>query len=240
MRYDNRLDNELRQVKITRNYIKHAEGSCLIEMGDTKVICTATVEESVPPHKKNSGEGWVTAEYNMLPRATSTRNQRDISRLKLNGRTQEIQRLIGRSLRCVVDFKLLGERQIIIDCDVIQADGGTRTASITGGFVAMYDAARSLINKGLLTKMPITNFVAAISGGIVEGNVLLDLAYIEDSNCDVDMNVVMTDSGRFIELQGTGEKASFDEEQLKRILEYCKKGISELINIQKQVLEVRE
>ncbi len=193
-RVDGRKHNELRKINITRNYIYHAEGSVLIEFGNTKVICTASVDDKVPPFRKGTGEGWVTAEYSMLPRATQVRNVRDINKLKLNGRAYEIQRLIGRSLRSVVDFKSLGERSIIIDCDVIQADGGTRTASITGGFIALMDACSYLLDKNIITEMPIKNFVAAVSVGIVHENKLLDLCYEEDANATVDMNVVMTDS----------------------------------------------
>lgn len=236
LRQDGRTNSQLRPVKITRNYIKHAEGSALIEVGDTKVICTASVEERTPPFKKDSGEGWVTAEYSMLPRATGVRNPRDISKLKLNGRTQEIQRLIGRSLRTVVDLKLLGERTITIDCDVIQADGGTRTASITGGYVALVDACRKLIDSGAISKMPITGFVAATSVGVVNQQELLDLCYIEDSSAEVDMNVIMSDKGEFIELQATGEKSSFSKNQLDTLLLVAQNGIEQLISIQKEVL----
>ncbi len=231
-----RDSNELRPVKMTRDYLKHAEGSVLIEMGDTKVICTASVDENVPPFKKNSGEGWVTAEYSMLPRATVTRNIRDISKLKLNGRSQEIQRLIGRSLRSVVDLKLLGERQIIIDCDVIQADGGTRTASITGAFVALVDACRYLQGKGLIEKMPVSDFLAAVSVGISEEEEILDLNYKEDSTAIVDMNVVMAGDGRFIEIQATGEKAPYSRQQFDKMLELASTGIGKLIGLQKDLL----
>lgn len=236
LRTDGRENNKLRPVKITRNYIKYAEGSVLIEAGETKVICTATVEERIPPFKKDTGEGWVTAEYSMLPRATQMRNQRDISRLRLNSRSQEIQRLIGRSLRNVVNFKILGERQITIDCDVIQADGGTRTASITGAFVALMDACKKLVNDGIITENPIKDFVAATSVGIVNGVVMLDLCYVEDSNADVDMNVVMTGSGEFIEIQATGERTPFNGSQLNELLGFAQNGISQLIEIQKQAL----
>lgn len=236
LRQDGRIHSQLRSVKITRNYIKHAEGSVLIEVGDTKVICTASIEERTPPFKKDSGEGWVTAEYSMLPRATGVRNPRDISKLKLNGRTQEIQRLIGRSLRTIVDLKLLGERTITIDCDVIQADGGTRTASITGGYVALVDACRSLKNSGLISKMPVTGFVAATSVGVVNEQELLDLCYTEDSAAEVDMNVIMSDNGEFIEIQATGEKNSFSKKQLDVLLIIAQKGIEQLIQIQKEVL----
>lgn len=236
MRTDGRHNNELRPVKITRNFIKHAEGSVLIEMGDTKVICTASVEEKVPPFKKDTGEGWVTAEYSMLPRATQTRNQRDISKLKLNGRSQEIQRLIGRALRSVVDFKVLGERTITIDCDVIQADGGTRTASITGAFVALVDACRYMMDEGLIERVPITDYIAAVSVGIVDEEALLDLFYGEDSNATVDMNVVMSGAGEFVEIQATGEQAPFSRKQFDSLLDLASKGIEELIEIQKEAL----
>ncbi len=237
LRQDGRTHSQLRPVKITRNYIKHAEGSVLIEVGDTKVICTASVEERTPPFKKDSGEGWITAEYSMLPRATGVRNPRDISKLKLNGRTQEIQRLIGRSLRTMVDLKLLGERTITIDCDVIQADGGTRTASITGGYVALVDACRKLMNSGCISKMPVTGFVAATSVGVSQGQELLDLCYTEDSSAEVDMNVVMSDKAEFIELQATGEKSCFGKSQLDLLLILAQKGIEQLIQIQKKALE---
>lgn len=235
MRKDERENSELRPVSITRNYIKHAEGSVLIEMGETKVICTASVEERVPPHKKDTSEGWVTAEYSMLPRSTHSRNQRDISRLKLSGRSQEIQRLIGRSLRSAADLKLLGERQITIDCDVIQADGGTRTAAITGAFVALADACKWLVNNGMIEKIPLTGFVAAVSVGIVDGIGLLDLCYDEDSTAEVDMNVVMS-GDKFIEIQATGEKAPFGREQFNELLELAEKGICRLAELQKEAL----
>jgi ribonuclease PH len=235
MRKEGRQASQLRPVKITRNYIKHAEGSVLMEMGDTRVICTATVEDRVPPFKKGSGEGWVTAEYAMLPRATQTRNARDISKLRLSGRSQEIQRLIGRSLRSVVDLSVLGERSITLDCDVIQADGGTRTASITGAFVALVDACNSLLLQGVLDKIPISDFVAAISVGVVGDEELLDLCYAEDSNAVVDMNVVMTGSS-FIEIQSTGEQSPFSREQFDKMLKMAEKGIADLIKAQKCVL----
>lgn len=236
MRIDGRNTSQLRPVKITRNYIKHAEGSVLIEAGGTKVICTATVDEKVPPFKKNSGEGWVTAEYSMLPRATETRNARDISKLKMNGRSQEIQRLIGRSLRSVVNFTALGERAIILDCDVIQADGGTRTASITGAFVALVDACKYLVDQGAIKVLPITDFVAATSVGIVGDEELLDLCYQEDSNAIVDMNVVMASDGRFIEIQATGEQSPFSRKQFDKLLRLAEKGIENLIDIQRNAL----
>lgn len=235
-RIDGRKYNELRRINITRNYIFHAEGSVLVEFGNTKVICTASVDDKVPPFRKGTGEGWVTAEYSMLPRATQVRNVRDINKLKLNGRSYEIQRLIGRSLRSVVDFKLLGERTIIIDCDVIQADGGTRTASITGGFIALMDACRYLMDKNIITEMPVKNFVAAVSVGIVNDNKLLDLCYEEDANATVDMNVVMTDTGQLTELQATGELSPFSREDLNQLLDMAEKGIAELIEIQKNVM----
>lgn len=238
MRKDGREQAQLRPVNMIKNYIIHPEGSVLIEMGNTKVICNASVEESVPPFKKMSGEGWVTAEYSMLPRATNTRNKRDISKGKQNARSVEIQRLIGRSLRMAVDFKLLGERTITVDCDVIQADGGTRTASITGGFVALYLACEKLVEDGVLEKSPIVNFVSAISVGIVDGKPCLDLCYVEDSSAEVDMNVVMTDKGEFIELQGTGENNTFGMDALNELLALAKAGNEELNKIQRQVLGV--
>ncbi|HOQ17865.1 MAG: ribonuclease PH [Epulopiscium sp.] len=235
-RIDKREYAELRPVRITRHYIKYPEGSVLIEMGDTKIICNATVEEKVPPFRKGTGEGWVTAEYSMLPRATEVRNSRDISRLKMNSRATEIQRLIGRSLRSVMDFSLLGEKSIILDCDVIQADGGTRTASITGAFVALADACHYLLEQGSIEKMPIKSFVSAISVGIVEGIPMLDLCYDEDSRAEVDMNIVMTDKGEYVEIQGTGEKAPFSSETFNQLIELGSIGIKQLIHNQKEVL----
>jgi ribonuclease PH len=205
-------------------------------MGETKIICTASIDEKVPAFKKNTGEGWVTAEYSMLPRATQVRNTRDINKLKLNGRSQEIQRLIGRVLRTVVNFDLLGEREILIDCDVIQADGGTRTASITGAFVALVDACKVLVNKGMITKMPITDFVAATSVGIVGEHEMLDLCYHEDSKALVDMNVVMSGAGNFIEIQATGEQAPFSRERFDKLLSLAEKGVGSLILLQKEAL----
>lgn len=237
MREDKRNLDQLRIVKMTKGYIKYPEGSVLIEMGDTKVICNASVEEGVPRFREDSGQGWVTAEYNMLPRSTTTRNKRDIGRLKKNSRSVEIQRLIGRSLRAVVDFKALGERTITLDCDVIQADGGTRTASITGAYVAMRLACKKLIEDGLIDKMPLKGFVGAISVGIVDGEPMLDLCYSEDFKADVDMNVVMTDAKEFVEVQGTAEEAPYNRFTLNAMLDLAEKGISELIEIQKQVLE---
>jgi ribonuclease PH len=237
MRSGNRSSDQLREIRITRNYIKHAEGSVLIECGDTKVICTASVDEKVPPHKKGSGEGWVTAEYGMLPRSTGERMGREAAKGKQSGRTQEIQRLIGRSLRAVVDLKKLGERTIQIDCDVIQADGGTRTASITGAFVALYDAVKDLLGKGRIEESPLKDFIAAISVGIYQGKPVLDLDYLEDSACDTDMNVVMLGNGHFVEVQGTAEGHAFTRAEMDELLELAKQGIAELIGIQRKVLE---
>ncbi len=229
-----RAANALRAVRITRNYTIHAEGSVLIEFGNTKVLCTASVEERVPPHKRGSGEGWVTAEYGMLPRATHTRSDREAARGKQSGRTQEIQRLIGRSMRAVFDLNLLGERTIQLDCDVLQADGGTRTASITGAYVAAKDAVDKLLASGKIQKSPITAQVAAISVGIVQGTPLLDLEYTEDSACDTDMNVVMTGAGHFVEVQGTAEGAAFSREEMNALLALAEKGIGELMVLQRQ------
>jgi ribonuclease PH len=226
--------DQLRPVRITRAYTIHAEGSVLIEFGATRVLCTASVEEKVPGHKKGSGEGWVTAEYGMLPRSTQTRSEREAARGKQSGRTQEIQRLIGRSMRCVFDLRLLGERTIHLDCDVLQADGGTRTAAITGAFVAAQDAVSKLLSQGKLSVSPIRDQVAAISVGMVQGTALLDLEYSEDSACDTDMNVVMTGSGDFVEIQGTAEGAAFSRQQMDALLTLAAKGIGELIALQKQ------
>jgi ribonuclease PH len=231
-----RLPDQLRPVRITRHYTRYAEGSVLIEFGHTKVLCTASVEEKVPGHKKGSGEGWVTAEYGMLPRATHTRGDREAARGKQSGRTQEIQRLIGRSLRAVFDLKKLGERTLHIDCDVIQADGGTRTASITGAYVAACDAVRFLIQEGRLAESPITQAVAAISVGMLGEWPLLDLEYTEDSACDTDMNVIMTAAGHFVEVQGTAEGAPFTRDQMDRLLALAEKGIRELIDLQSESL----
>ena len=231
-----RAAHALRPVRITRGYTVHAEGSVLIEFGGTKVLCTASVEERVPPHKRGSGEGWVTAEYGMLPRATHTRSDREAARGKQSGRTQEIQRLIGRSLRAVFDLKLLGERTIALDCDVIQADGGTRTAAITGAFVAAQDAVNFLLANGKITESPIISAVAAISVGIVQGTPLLDLEYTEDSDCDTDMNVVMTGAGHFVEVQGTAEGAAFTRLEMDQLLGLAEKGIQELFALQRQAL----
>lgn len=231
-----RAANALRPVTITRNYTCHAEGSVLIEFGGTKVLCTASVEEKVPPHKRGSGEGWVTAEYGMLPRATHTRSDREAARGKQSGRTQEIQRLIGRSLRCVFDLRLLGERTIALDCDVLQADGGTRTAAITGAFVAAFDAVSWLLAQGKIAQTPIKDAVAAISVGIVNGTPLLDLEYTEDAGCDTDMNVVMTAAGGMVELQGTAEGAAFSRAEMNALLDLAEKGIGELLAAQRQAL----
>ena len=237
-RSDSRRADALRPVTITRHYTRHAEGSVLVEFGHTKVLCTASVEEKVPPHKRGSGEGWVTAEYGMLPRATHTRGDREAARGKQSGRTQEIQRLIGRSLRCVFDLKALGERTISLDCDVIQADGGTRTAAITGAFVAAHDAVSWLQAQSKLAASPIREFVAAISVGIVEGTPLLDLEYTEDSACDTDMNVVMTAAGGYVELQGTAEGVAFSRAEMDALLGLAGKGIRELIAAQRRALEL--
>ena len=231
-----RAADALRPVRITRHYTMHAEGSVLIEFGNTKVLCTASVEEKVPPHKRGSGEGWVTAEYGMLPRATHSRSDREAARGKQTGRTQEIQRLIGRSLRAVFDLKKLGERTIQLDCDVIQADGGTRTAAITGAFVAAQDAVNWLLAKGAIKASPIRDHVAAISVGIVQGVPLLDLEYVEDSACDTDMNVVMTGAGHFVEVQGTAEGVAFTRTEMDALLQLAEAGIQTLVQLQKQAL----
>ena len=231
MRDNNRKNNEMREVKVTKNYIMHPEGSVLIEFGNTKVICNATIEEKVPPFLKGKGTGWVTAEYSMLPRSTNTRNQREASKGKVTGRTMEIQRLIGRALRSSVNLQKLGERSIIIDCDVIQADGGTRTASITGGYIALEIAVKKLIDSGKLTSSPIITKVAAISIGKVRGEILLDLDYVEDSKADVDMNIIMNDKDEFIEIQGTGEESTFTQTDLLSFIEISKDAFSKLFSI---------
>ncbi|MGI8466843.1 MAG: ribonuclease PH [Pyrinomonadaceae bacterium] len=233
-RKDKRASDQLRNTKITPNISPYAEGSALIEIGNTKVICTATVEEKVPPFLRNKGAGWVTAEYAMLPRATNTRTQRETHRP--SGRTQEIQRLIGRSLRAVVDTKTLGERQIFIDCDVILADGGTRCASITGAYVALALACRKLVSNGILKKSPLLSEVAAISVGMVENSPILDLCYVEDSTAEVDMNIVCTGAGNFIEIQGTAERAPFNRAQMNSMLELAETGINQLFTIQRIAL----
>jgi ribonuclease PH len=233
MRADGRLDEQLRPTRITPNYLIHAEGSVLVESGKTKVICTASVEDRVPPFRRNSGKGWVTAEYGMLPRATTTRTQREASSGRVGGRTQEIQRLIGRSLRAVTRMEELGERTITLDCDVIQADGGTRTASITGAFVALVFAVQKMRDQEMIRTMPVQDYVAATSVGIVEGMPMLDLAYIEDSKADVDMNIVKTGAGLYIELQGTAEAMPFGREALNRLLDLGDTGIRQLIALQR-------
>jgi ribonuclease PH len=233
-----RLADALRPVTLQRGYTCHAEGSVLVCFGDTKVLCTASVEEKVPPHKRGSGEGWVTAEYGMLPRATHTRSDREAARGKQSGRTQEIQRLIGRSLRTVFDLGALGERSILLDCDVLQADGGTRTAAITGAFVAAHDAVSFLLKQGRIAKSPIRDFVAAVSVGVVQGTPLLDLEYTEDSTCDTDMNVVMTGSGGFVEVQGTAEGEPFSRVEMDLLLGLAAQGIRDLNALQKQALGI--
>ena len=236
-RSDGRGAETMRTVKITRNYIKHAEGSVLIEMGDTKVICSASVEEKVPPFLRNSKKGWITAEYSMLPRSTHTRTSRESSTGRASGRAFEIQRLIGRSLRSVIAMHGFGERTIWIDCDVIQADGGTRTASITGAFVAMVDAFQKMVKEGLIETIPVKDYVAAVSVGKVNGRILLDLNYEEDSKAQVDMNVVMTGSGNFVEVQGTAEESAFTKEELDELTRVARRGIHQLTKIQKKSLE---
>lgn len=238
MRTDGRKNEQVRITKITRGYTKYAEGSVLIEVGDTKVICTASIENKVPPFLKGSGEGWITAEYNMLPRATGNRKPRDISRLKLDGRTMEIQRLIGRSLRSVIDLKALGEKTIWIDCDVIQADGGTRTTSITGAFVALVDAVNKLHKQKPFKVYPVRNFVSATSVGIVGNEKVIDLCYEEDSTAKVDMNVIGTDEGEFIEVQGTGEESPFKRSELNELLDLAEKGIKQMVQLQKDALKL--
>jgi ribonuclease PH len=232
-----RRADELRPVRMIRNYTKHAEGSVLVEFGDTRVLCTASVEESVPAFLRGRGQGWLTAEYGMLPRSTDKRMDREAARGKQSGRTLEIQRLIGRSLRAVVDLAVLGERTLHIDCDVLQADGGTRTAAITGGFVAVYDALRWLRERGMLEKQPVNDHVAAVSVGIYQGMPVLDLDYVEDASCGTDMNVVMTGSGAFVEVQGTAEGAPFSERDMQAMIKLAAKGIGELVALQKHTLE---
>lgn len=239
MRADNRKNDQLRTVKITRDYLKYPHGSVLAEFGDTKVICTAFVEEKVPQFLKGTGKGWITAEYSMLPGANAERKQRDISRLKLDGRSAEIQRLIGRSLRSICDLHALGERTVWIDCDVIQADGGTRVASVTGSFVALYDAVEYLVNRGLIKKNVIRNFAAAVSVGIVDDEPLCDLCYSEDSRAIADMNVIMTDEGSYVEIQATGEARPIKETEMDELMMMASKAIYKLIEIQKDVLGVK-
>ncbi len=236
MRTTGRAADALRPVTLTRGYTKHAEGSVLVAFGDTRVLCTASIDEKVPPHKRGSGEGWVTAEYGMLPRATHTRGDREAARGKQSGRTQEIQRLIGRSLRAVFDLAVLGERSILLDCDVLQADGGTRTAAITGAFVAAHDAVGWLLREGRIEASPIRDHVAAVSVGIVGGVPMLDLDYTEDSACDTDMNVVMTGAGHFVEVQGTAEGAAFTRAQMDALLALATKGIGELVDAQRAAI----
>lgn len=238
MRIDKRQPNKIRPTFLGPGFAKYAEGSCFVKFGETHVVCTATVEERIPPFLKNTGSGWITAEYGMLPRSTHQRVDREASKGKQSGRTQEIQRLIGRSLRSVVDLKLLGERQIRIDCDVLQADGGTRTASITGAYVALHQALNKMVQNKILTKFPIIDQVAAISCGIVKDQVLLDLDYQEDSNAEVDANFVITGSGKLVEIQATAEKTAFAEKDFSAMLALAREGIDELISLQKQVLKI--
>jgi len=238
MRPSQRTPDQLRSVEILRHYTKHAEGSVLVKFGDTHVLCTASVEEKVPPFLRGKNQGWVTAEYGMLPRSTGSRMQREASQGKQSGRTQEIQRLIGRSLRAIIDLEKLGERSIQIDCDVIQADGGTRTASITGAYVALHDAIGTLLAKGLIAESPLKDSVAAISVGVYKGTPVLDLDYIEDSDCDTDMNVVMTGNGGFVEIQGTAEGEPFARSEMTAMLDLAEKGIKELAAKQKTALGI--
>lgn len=238
MRPDGRKTHELRPITIKKGYMKNAFGSCLIEMGGTQVICTASVEEKVPQFLKNEGKGWLTAEYGMLPASCSERTARESSKGRPSGRTQEIQRLIGRSLRSIVDLKKMGERTIWIDADVIQGDGGTRTASITGGFIALAEAIEKLKRGGILTESPIIDYIAAVSVGVIEGKPCLDLCYAEDSKAEVDMNVVMTGSGKFVEVQGTAEGQPFTQKEMDHLLTFAKKGISELVEIQKKYAKI--
>ena len=238
IRTGGRAVDQLRSIRITRHYTKHAEGSVLIECGDTKVICTASIEDKVPGFLKGKGQGWLTAEYGMLPRSTHSRMDREAARGKQTGRTQEIQRLIGRSLRAAFDLEAFGERTLHLDCDVIQADGGTRTASITGAMVAAYDAFSRLVDGGVLAAVPVKHFVAAISVGVYQGTPVLDLDYLEDSGCDTDMNVVMTEQGHFVEVQGTAEGAAFDRAGMNRLLDLAQAGIADLVRLQKQSLGI--
>ena len=235
-RVDGRTSKQMRPVKITRGFMPNAEGSCLIEVGNTRVICTASIDEKVPPHVKGTGKGWVTGEYSMLPRATQTRTSRE-TRSGPGGRTVEIQRLIGRSIRTIVELPVLGERTIWLDCDVMQADGGTRCASITGAYVALAEACHRLVKAGQIARMPLTDRVAAISVGVLGSEELLDLCYLEDSKCNVDMNIVATDKGKYIEVQGTGEQTPFDRDRLNRLLDLAQVGLEELFQLQKAALE---
>ncbi|MBI5043679.1 MAG: ribonuclease PH [Nitrospirae bacterium] len=236
LRIDGRRWNELRLIRITRNFIKHAEGSALIEMGETKVLCTATIENKVPPFLHGKGTGWVTAEYSMLPRSAQQRIPRESSRGKIGGRTHEIQRLIGRALRSVIDLPALGERTIWVDCDVLQADGGTRTASITGAFVALVDALRCLEKDGAIDRLPVRDYLAAVSVGKIDEREALDLSYAEDSTAGVDMNIVMTGSGKFVEIQGTAEGSVFSKDEMDKFIALAEKGIKEIIKIEKRLL----
>ncbi len=236
MRPSQRQPDQLRTVRITRNFTRHAEGSVLIEMGDTRVLCTASVEENVPPFLRGKGQGWVTAEYGMLPRSTHTRSAREAAKGKQTGRTQEIQRLIGRSLRAVTDLKALGERQITLDCDVLQADGGTRCASITGAWIALFEACEKLVQSGKLTANPVRDHVAAVSVGIYQGSPVLDLDYPEDSGCDTDMNVIMTGDGGIVEVQGTAEGEPFSREQMNVLMDLAQMGIRQLVAAQESAL----
>ena len=235
MRIDQRKADQMRPVTVTPNYLMTAEGSALIEVGNTRVLCTASVEDTVPPFLRNSGKGWVTAEYSMLPRATATRTPREVSKGRPSGRTMEIQRLIGRALRSVMDFEALGERSIVLDCDVLQADGGTRTAAITGAYIALSAAVRQLVKFGAVKRSPLRDFVAATSVGIVGGVPMLDLCYQEDSQADVDMNIVMTGAGHYVELQSTAEKTPFDDQQLAQLMALGRQGITQLVAIQKSL-----
>lgn len=236
MRQNGRANDELRKIKITRNYLKFAEGSCLVEMGNTRVVCSASVEKGVPPFLRNTGQGWVTAEYGMLPRSCKSRIPRESSKGKTGGRTHEIQRLIGRSLRAVIDMTTLGERTIWLDADVIQGDGGTRCASITGSFIALCDALLKLKKDKTIEKIPVRDFVAAISAGMIKNEAVLDLDYEEDSKAEVDMNIIMTGSGKFIEVQGTAEREPFDSNMMNKMIKLAKKGIKELIGVQREML----
>lgn len=236
MRENQRNNNQLRQIELLPNYIMHPEGSVLVSFGNTKVICTATIENKVPPFMRGQGKGWIAAEYSMLPRATHTRNIRESSRGKVGGRTMEIQRLIGRALRAAIDLDKIGERTIMVDCDVIQADGGTRTASITGAMVALKLALQKLVDAGTLKEMPLKDYIAAVSVGIINGEAVLDLDYKEDSQAEVDMNVVMTGAGQFVEVQGTGEESTFAYDQLQEMLALAKQGIEALITLQKDIV----
>lgn len=240
LRDDNRKLDQIRDIKITPNFTIYAEGSVLIEMGNTKVICTASISDRVPPFLRNQGRGWLTAEYSMLPRATEDRNMREAVKGKLSGRTMEIQRLIGRSLRACIDLQMIGEKTITVDCDVIQADGGTRTASITGGYMALALAVKKLIKTGKLKENPLMANVAAISAGIVGGNPMLDLKYTEDSTAEVDMNVIMNSKGEFVEVQGTGEEATYTRKELNDMLDLAEKGIMELVELQNKIVEETE